>query len=159
MDQTIQEKWTWIEGTHSMRTQLLDVLEDSDLAFTPGGENPPLGALFREMGQIEISYTDSFKTLKQDWSYQNVDVRIETSVEQLRSWFDQLDGNLKEVFIAFSADDLTSKRIERGSGYTMPVGVQLDTYLQALLIHLGKAVVYFRAMGKERPQQVEEWIG
>jgi hypothetical protein len=159
MDQSVQEKWAWVEGSHSLRTHLLGVLSDDELSFTPGGKNPPLGALFREMGEVEVSYTGSFKTLKQDWTYKNTDAGLDASVEQLKTWFDKLDGDLKEAVTAFSADDLTSKTVERGGGYNMPVGLQIDVYTQALLIFLAKFVVYFKAMNKDIPQQVEEWIG
>src|SRR5690606_23280180 len=97
MDQTVQEKWQWVEGTHALRTQLLDTLSDSELSFTPGGENPTLGALLREMGEVQVSYTESFKTLKQDWNYKNTDAGLDTSVERLKSWFSDLDGDLKDV--------------------------------------------------------------
>jgi hypothetical protein len=159
MDQTVQEKWAWVEGSHSLRSHLLEELNDSELSFTPGGKNPTLGALFREMGEVEVSYTGSFKTLKQDWTYQNTDQGLDTSVERLKEWFSQLDGDLKDAITDFSADDLTGKMVERGSGYNMPVGLQIDVYTQALLIFLAKFVVYFKAMNKDLPQQVAEWIG
>jgi hypothetical protein len=41
----------------------------------------------------------------------------------------------------------------------MPVEMQLDVYLQALLIFFGKATVYLKAMNKEAPKQIEEYIG
>ncbi len=159
MDQTVQEKWQWVEGTHALRIQLLDTLSDSELSFTPGGENPTLGALLREMGQVQVSYIDSFKNLRQDWSYKDTDAGLDTSVERLKSWFSDLDGDLKEVVTSFSAEDFSAKLVERGGGYTMSVGLQIDVYLQALLIFLAKIVVYFRAMNKDRPQQVDQWIG
>ena len=56
MNRYLQEKWPWIEGTHGMRSQLLDILSDADLGFSPGGQNMTLGALLREMGDIEHSY-------------------------------------------------------------------------------------------------------
>ena len=36
MNRYMQEKWSWIEGTHEMCSQLLDTLSDADLAFNPG---------------------------------------------------------------------------------------------------------------------------
>jgi hypothetical protein len=50
------------------------------------------------------------------------------------------------------------KTIDR-SGYPMPVELQLDVYLQALLIFFGKATIYFKAMNKALPQQIQEYIG
>jgi hypothetical protein len=47
----MQEKWSWIDGSHEMRTRMLAILSDSDLTFNPGGQNMTLGALCREMGR------------------------------------------------------------------------------------------------------------
>ncbi len=41
----------------------------------------------------------------------------------------------------------------------MLVELQLDVYLQALLIFLGKATIYLKAMNKPLPQQIQEYIG
>ncbi len=56
MNRLLQEKWPWIEGSHAMRTQLIDILTDADLAFSPGGQNIALGALIREMAETKNSY-------------------------------------------------------------------------------------------------------
>ena len=64
MNRYMQEKWPWIEGTHGMRSQLIDILSDADLSFSPGGQNMTLGALLREMGETEYSYIQSLKTFK-----------------------------------------------------------------------------------------------
>src|SRR5947209_11077750 len=141
MNRYMQEKWSWIEGSLGMRTQLLDSLSDAELAFTPGGENMTLGALFREMGEIEHSYLQSLKTFSQDWSYRNTEPGLDGSVERLKAWFQSLDDALKATVEALTDEDL-KKSVDRG-GYAMPVDWQLDVYLQALLIFFGKAVVYF----------------
>ena len=41
----------------------------------------------------------------------------------------------------------------------MPIALQLDVYLQALLIFFGKATTYLKAMDKTLPKQIEEYIG
>jgi len=153
----MSEKWPWIEGTHAMRTQLLDTLSDADLTFNPGGQNMTLGALCRELGDTEYSYTQSLKTFKQDWSYHNAEAGLESSVKRLSAWFHTLDEELKATVSALSDEDL-KKTIDRG-GYAMPVELQLDVYLQALLIFFGKATVYLKAMNKPLPQQIQEYIG
>lgn len=156
MNRYMQEKWSWIEGTHGMRTQLLDTLEDSDLAYTPGGLNITLGALCRELGEIEYSYVQSLKTFTQDWSYHNPEPGLDSSVAQLKAWYDALDAEMKETVSAFSDEDLT-KTIDRG--FPVPVEIQLDIYLQALLIFFGKATIYLKAMNRSLPQQIQDWIG
>lgn len=157
MNRYMQEKWPWIEGTHGMRSHLIDILSDADLAFNPGGQNMTLGALCREMGEIEHSYIQSLKTLQQDWSYRNTDAGLESSVAQIKAWYQTLDEEMKAIVSALSDEDLT-KTIDRG-GFVVPVEIQLDIYLQALLIFFGKATVFLKAMNKTLPQQFQEVIG
>jgi len=157
MNRYMHEKWPWIEGTHGMRTQLLDILSDADLAFNPGGQNITLGMLLREIGDIEHSYTQSLQTFKQDWSYHNTQAGLESSLTQLKAWYQTLDDEMKATVSALSDEDLT-KTVDRG-GFSMPVDLQLDVYLQALLIFLGKATIYLKAMNKPLPQQMQEYIG
>lgn len=157
MNRYMQDKWSWIEGTHKMRLLLLDTLKDSDLEFSPGGQNMTLGALCRELGEVEHSYNQSLKTFTQDWSYRNREAGVEHSVALLKDWFQKLDDEMKETASAFSDEELT-KQIDRG-GFAMPVETQLDVYLQALLIFFGKVTIYFKAMDKEVPQQIQEFIG
>ncbi len=157
MNRYMQEKWPWVEGTHAMRSQLLDILSDADLAFSPGEQNMTLGALLREMGETEHSYIQSLKNFKQDWSYHNTEAELESSVARLKAWYQTLDDEMKATISAISNEDLT-KTVDRG-GFSMPVELQLDVYLQALLIFLGKATIYFKAMNKPLPQQIQEYIG
>ena len=158
MNRYMTEKWSWIEGTHQMRTQLLDILSDADLTFNPGGQNMTLGALCRESGEVEYSYMQSLKTFQQDWSYRNGEVALERSVARLKEWFQKLDDELKAVASALTDEDL-KKTVDRGGGFAMPVDLQLDVYLQAQLIFFGKATIYLKAMNKPLPQQFQEYIG
>jgi hypothetical protein len=62
---------------------------------------------------------------------------------------------MQATLAAFSDDDL-SKTIDP-RGFT--VELQLDVYLQALLIFSGKASVYFKAMNRALPPSFLEYIG
>ena len=157
MNRYKQEKWSWIDGTQKIRTLFLNNLTDADLKFSPGGQNMTLGELCRELGEIEHSYNQSLKTYKQDWSYRNREAGVEQSVALLKDWFQKLDDEMDATVTAFSDEDLT-KLIDRG-GFSMPVEMQLDVYLQALLIFFGKATIFLKAMNKEVPQQIQEFIG
>lgn len=158
MNRLLQEKWPWIEGTHSMRTQLIDILTDADLAFSPGGQNVNLGALIREMAETEYSYIQSLKTLKQDWSSSNTDADLENSLDRIKAKYQALDEEMKATISALS-DENIAKTVDRGGGFSMPLDLQLDVYLQALLIFFGKATIYLRAMNRAYPVQIQEWIG
>jgi uncharacterized damage-inducible protein DinB len=139
-----------------MRAQAMDLLDDADLAFTPGGQNMTLGALCREIGEIERSYLESLKTLQQDWSYRNHEAGLESSVARLKAWYAALDDEMKAVVAAFSDDEL-AKTIDRG-GFGWSVETQLEVYLQALLIFFGKITIYLKALGKPLPKEFEEYI-
>jgi hypothetical protein len=153
----MEELFPMIEGTHGMRAGLLDVLSDADLAFTPGGQAMPLGQLLVEFGEIEQAYVDSFKTLKQDFSWRQPDASLAGSLEAIRAWYHRLDHELRAVLGALSDADL-QKTIDRGS-FQPTVEVQLQIYLQALLIFFGKATIYLRVMQRPLPKAIESWIG
>lgn len=156
MNQLMQEKWPWIDGSHKLRTQLLDLISDTDLAFSPGGQNMSLGALCRQMGDTEYAYVQSLKTFTQDWSYHNTEAGLESSMVQLKNWYQTLDEELQSTVSAFSEEDVT-KTVNRG-GYPMPISLQLDIYLQALLIFFGKTTIYLKTMNKSLPKEIQEYI-
>lgn len=158
MNRLMEQKWPWVEGTHTIRLQLLDGLTDADLAFTPGGQAMTLGALCREIGEIEFSYLQSLKTFTQDFDYRNTTAGLDQSVAQLKAWSQQMDDELKAVIEKMGEAEL-AKSVMRPGGFEAPVDMQLDIYLQALLIFLGKASIYLRTMNKTAPQAIQDWIG
>lgn len=158
MNSYMDNKWSWIDGSHQMRDALLDTLTDADLVFNPGGKAMSLGALCREMGDIQHAYLQSVKTGKTDFSYHNIAAGIEGSVSQLKAWFKQLDDDMKATLTPLTDADF-QKMIDRSSGYLMPLEIQLDVYLQALLIFFGKATVYMKIMDKAIPPMIVEYIG
>jgi hypothetical protein len=156
MNRIKNEKWPWIEAAHGMRTQLCESLSDADLAFSPGGQAMTFGALCHELGEIEHSYTQSLKTLKHEWSYRHPDADVTSHVDHLKTWFQTLDDELQVAITTFLEED-EEKTIDRGGPVT--IEFQLDAYLQAVLIFLGKATIYLRVMNKLLPPFFEEYIG
>jgi hypothetical protein len=157
MNRLLDATWQWIEAAHGMRSQLFDMLSDADLAFNPGGQNMTLGALCREMGEIEHSYAQSLKTFTQDWSYRSTEADLVASVARLKAWFHALDDEMKAAIAALSDED-GKRPVDRG-GFAATIEFQLDAYLQAVLIFLGKATIYLRAMSKPLPQAFQDYIG
>jgi hypothetical protein len=143
----------------AIRPQLMQTLTDDDLSYTPGGANPPLGVLCREIGEVEQAYIDSFKTFKLDFSYRNTTRGLERSVAQLVAWYAKLDAELKATIEGLSEEDISSRLVDRGGDFKLPLQIQLNVYQEALLIFYGKAIVYLRAMDKTPPQQMQEWLG
>jgi uncharacterized damage-inducible protein DinB len=160
MNSYMQGNWQWVEPTHKMRyTLLLDTLTDADLAFTPGGTAMTLGALCRECGDVQHAYVESLKHFTQDFSWTHPEAKtMEASLAKLREWYQAMDADMESVLSAMSEDDL-KKLIDRGGGFSLPVTVQMDIYLQALLIFFGKASIYLRAMNRPIPQDILNWIG
>jgi hypothetical protein len=78
-------------------------------------------------------------------------------VSKIKAWYDKLDGEMKATLSSFSDEDI-KKTIDRG-GFSPSIDVQLQIYMQALLIFFGKATIFIRAMDRELPKQFQEWIG
>jgi hypothetical protein len=156
MNKFMQEQWGTYAGTLKMRAELMDTLTDADLAFNPGGQALSLGALCRQQGEIDHTYIQSLKQLKQDFDYRNPDPALETSVARLKAWYAELEKELQTTLEAFSDEDL-AKMIER-NGFTLPVTTQMEVYLQALLIFFAKATVYLRIMNKPLTDKLRDWI-
>jgi uncharacterized damage-inducible protein DinB len=142
----------------SIRDQLMEILTDSDLGYSPGGVNPPLGVLCREIGEVEQAYIQSFKTFRLDFSYRNTTPGLDRSVAQLKSWYAELDAELKAALEGLSEDDVRNRMVDRGH-FKLPPQIQLSIYNEALLIFYGKVIVYLRTMGKTPPEQMQEWLG
>jgi len=146
-----------------LRNQLMDLLADGDLQIRLGGESETLGALCREIGEIEHAYVESLKTFRQDFGYRNPDPRLEQSVAALKAWYADLDQALMAAIETLSEDDIERRRIVRSdfdeSFFSPLPKEQLDVYREALLIFYGKVSVYLKSMGRERPQEWREWIG
>jgi hypothetical protein len=150
---------TYFDEYLALRGQLLDVLSDDDLAFSLGGTTLTLGALCREMGEVEQSYIDSFRTFSQTFDYRHPDPAVEQSVEALRTWWTALDRELLEVLKAISEDDLAEgRRMNRADQFSLSIPAQTDIYREALLIFYAKVSIYLRAQDRPLPGDWASWI-
>ncbi len=159
MNRIISEQYGLFRLYQQLREELLATLTDADLAFTPGGDNPPLGRLCVEIGETERSYVDSFVHFSQNFDYRHADRAIESSVAGLRAWYEQLDAELYAAVAALSDDDVAQRHIDRGHGFRVPADVQLHIYQEALIIFYGKATVYLKLLNKTMSDQWQHWIG
>ena len=154
---------TFFPEYQGLRDQFVEILADEDLGLRLGGETASLGALCREIGEIEHTYVQSFRTFRQDSSYRNPDPEIERSVAALKAWFAELDRELIAAVEALSDDDIAYRRIIRDDfdeAFFSPLPkVQLDVYREALLIFYAKVTVYLRAIERPLPGQWGDWIG
>ncbi len=158
MNSLLENYYPTFELYQSLRTQLMETLSDEDLMFETGGENVTLGALCRQIGEVEQSYIDSFKTFTQNFSYRNGQLGLTESVDRLSAWFSDLDKELKKTVSALSEDELANRTIDRGGGFIVSPALQLEIYKEALLIFYGKADIYLKAKSKTRPKQWAAWI-
>jgi hypothetical protein len=146
-----------------LRDELMEGLSDADLEASLGGETETIGALCREIGEIEHAYVESLRTFRQDFGYRNPDPRLERTVDALRTWYAALDRDLTAAIEGLSEDDIAHRHIVRSdfaeSFFSPLVKQQLDTYREALLIFYGKISVYLKALGRPRPDTWQSWIG
>jgi hypothetical protein len=158
MNSIMTDYYSIFEEYQAMRTQLMQSLSDTDLAFTPGGANPSLGALCREIGEVQRAYIDSFKSFTLDFSYRNTTPGLAGSVAQLADWFAALDAELKTTVAGLSPEDVAGRRIVRGPTFSLPPQTQLSIYQEALLIFYGKVMVYLHCLNKTPSQQMRNWL-
>ena len=157
MNAELQKFWDLNRMYTPLRDQMLESVSDDDLAASPGGVNPSLGALCRELGETQMAYIQSFQSFKTDFDIR-VDPEAYQSVASLKEWFAALDAELEAALEAITDDDVADKQIERG-GYEVAAPINLDFFREALLIFYGKVSVYAKASGMELPQQWQDWIG
>ncbi|HEX6291275.1 MAG TPA: DinB family protein [Herpetosiphonaceae bacterium] len=148
-----------LHETQRLRYDLLQTLTDGDLAYQLPGDNPTLGALCREMGDVEYSYIQSFKTFTHEWSHRTTEPDLATSVARLLAWYTTLDHEFETVIRGFSEDELHHKQIDRGRGVTVSPYVQFQIYREAVLMFYAKAMVYLKALQKPINDQWRAWIG
>lgn len=157
MNTIIRDYYPVFQMFQSLRDQLTAVLHDTDLAYTPGGTNPTLGALCRENGEVEYAYIQSFKTFElKEFTYRNTQPGLESSVAALTAWYAELDRDLKATIEGLSDDDLANRKIERG-GFDPSPQLNLDTYKDALLLFYGRVIVYLKALEKTLPDSWQ-WL-
>lgn len=137
-----------LPGIDTPRDQLLDMINDDDLAYKLPGNNPTLGGLCEEMGYIQQAYTNSFKTFTMDWDYRDSQPEA-SSVAGFRAWYEKLDAELLEALRHFSEEEIQTRQINRGYGFLPNIHVQFQIYREALLIFYAKASVYLKALEKE----------
>ncbi len=157
MNKDIQQFWDLNRMYSQLRDELMTSLSDDDLAFSPGGENPSLGALCREFGETQYAYVQSFKNFKIDFSYRVNDDSYLGSIAKLKAWYATLDQELEAVLETVTDEDVANKKMDR-DGYEVPLHISLDILREAMLIFYGKVSVYLKAMGKERTQMWQDWV-
>lgn len=146
-----------IYGTQMMRDGALEKLNDADLSFSPGGDSPTLGELFKRQGEIQHSYSESLRTRKHDWSFTYNSVSLTSHVDELTAWFSRLDRDMEDAMQQLTDDDLL-QQVDRSGGVFRTVERQISIYLEAMLIFLGKLVVYFQAMQRALPDSIQHYI-
>jgi hypothetical protein len=159
MNSLMREQGPVLAQTQALRYQLMALLNDADLEYSPGGDNLTLGALCREMAEVQQSYIISFQTFEQDFGHRLEDSGLGRSVEHLSSRFQAMDRELEAALATLSEEDIQNRLIDRGGGFVVPPLVQLHIYREALLIFYGKVSIYLKALRKTLPDQWQAWIG
>ncbi len=157
MSETFKEFLNLLPHYQNLKHQMVQLLTDADLSHTFPG-SPNLGELCKEIGETEQSYINSFKNFKLNFKYRNPDASLAGSTSALAAWYANMDKEMQDILAAFSDFDLESKRVGRGN-WLVPIELNFDIYMQALLIFCGKAWVHLHALGKELPEQWADWIG
>lgn len=157
MNTLIKNQYPLFQYYQSLRGQMMEMLVDEDLSFALPG-NPSLGKLCVEIGEVQTSYIQSFKTFKQDFSYRVDNPGLTQSVNELKTWYTGLDSELLQALSDLTETELAEKKIDRGHDFQVLPQIQLEIYKEALLIFYGKSSVYLKALGKKLTEQWVDWI-
>lgn len=148
-----------IRGHHSMRDHLLTVVSDADLAYKLPGQNPTLGELLVEMGDLQGVYTHSFEKFTLDWAHRQLPAPAPITIASLRAWFEAQDDAMKGALDSFTEEELHIDRIDRGGGFVASPFVQHQVYREAVYIFYGKLSVYLRALERDAGEQWAAGVG
>jgi uncharacterized damage-inducible protein DinB len=148
-----------IRGHHSMRDHVLTLVSDADLAYKLPGQNPTLGGLLVEMGDLQGVYTHSFETFTLDWAHRRLPPPADMTIAGLRAWFDAHDDAMKAALDRFTDEELHIDRIDRGGGFVASPFVQHQVYREAVYVFYGKLSVYLRALERDAGEQWAAWVG
>jgi hypothetical protein len=148
-----------IRGHHSMRDHLLTIVSDSDLAYRLPGQNPTLGDLLVEMGEIEGVYTHSFDTFTVDWTYRWLAPPRSITIGSLQAWFAAHDEALNTALSRFTEEEVHVDQIDRGHGFIASPFVQVQIYREAIYIFYGKLSVYLKALERDAGEEWTMWVG
>jgi hypothetical protein len=136
----------------------MNVLTDEDLAYRLPGNNVTLGELCLEMGEIERSYIEGFRTFEQDFDYRRADRSVAESIDKLKAWYAELDEDLRMALEELAEEDL-NRPIDRGHNFTPTATMNFHIYREALLIFYAKADLYLKALEKQVDSKWRWWIG
>ena len=156
MSDFMEKQQAVLEETISLRTKILNVVDNGNLDFSLGGRSLAFQDLLLEQANIQASYIKAFKTFKQDWSVKATAGQPLT-IDALKHLFADLDKQLFATLEQLTKDDI-EKLVDRG-GWELSVEGTLIAYHEAVLIFTAKASIYLRAMGKNLTGQLEAWIG
>jgi hypothetical protein len=155
MNKLIAQKDNLIDLTHNLRSEVLNAIMDADLDTRLGGSTLSLRELILEQGTIQLAYIGCF---------QNFELRFDhaapegvQSLENIKTWFGELDSSLINALGALSDDDL-KRGVPRGQ-YTIPAEIVFYTYRESVMIFAAKASVYLLALNHALPGQIKSWIG
>ena len=154
----LESQFDVLEMTQERKYELLSVLNDSNLTYKLPGQNMTLGELCKEMGEVQQSYIEGFRTRKMDFEYKSSEAAYSTSVSAIIDWYRALDVELISALKALDGVGVEKETVQRPE-FAPPILVNLHIFREGLLIFYGKASIYLRALEITPPPMFQAWIG
>jgi hypothetical protein len=128
MNPKLARQYDIVKLYRQLRNDLTNELTDGGLRYSPGGDNAPLGVLCRKLEEVQKGYIESFKTFNVDFSYASDDESVETSIESIHAWFQQLDQELEDLLESLTDSDVDERLVFRSEEFKLPPVIHLDVF-------------------------------
>jgi uncharacterized damage-inducible protein DinB len=144
-----ESQWTFVRG---LTRDLLESLEASDLAFSPGNHLGPFWKHFRHLGRVQENYLCALETGKIVFGFDGASYSGDASKKSLLDYLNHLDARLRQKLTTLDA----AQKIDW-------FGSPTDTYPHLMrmadheILHHGMFVVYMRLLGRKFPSSWAPW--
>jgi len=141
----------WKFARHLTR-DLLESMEPSELAFTPGTQLGPFWKHFRHLGRVQENYLQAIETGRAVFGFDNTTYRGDASRQSLVDYLDRVDRRLRDALTTLDV----ARRIDWFGG-TVDAYTHFTRMADHEIFHQGMFAVYMRLLGRSIPRSWASW--
>ena len=138
---------------HRRRTRdLLQLLSDADLSFSPGPDQSPFWKHFRHIGRVQENYTDALASKKIAFSPRTAHYSGGLKKDSLLTYLQELDKRM--LALLKSAD---SNLVIDWYGESVTLEQHLIRLAEHEVLHHGQFILYMTSLKRDFPESWAVW--